>query len=189
MAVTAIEVAWLVEFPNYTPPADAAGAPTRFWSGEGDLDFAVDGTTRTWTGTLFGDRATVKAFPMQAVRQGAPARMRVEIEVGSDMAQLRTVILRDDPGPIEVRVHFIFRVAGTTAWNRLTRSRYGRISAGKFLNGIYEHEVESWSGDADRQTPKRWSHEQHIADHPGDGFFKFTSDLSQGTEIRWPQSG
>ena len=183
--VSVMQIAWLVEFPGYTPPAGAADAPTRFWSGEGPLEFAVDGTTRTWAGTLFGERATVQATPMQAVREGAPARLKVRIDVGSEADTLRHMILAEDPGPRPVRVRFLRRAPGAASWTLTSRQYYGRLSNGDFVNGSWQYELETYSGDADRQDPKQWSNEHQQARHPGDRGLEFTADLAQGREIRW----
>lgn len=184
----AIEVAWLVEFPGYTPPADSADAPTRLWEGEGDLEFAVDGTTRTWAGTRDGERAAVEAAPVQNVRQGAPSRTKIRILIGRNQAALRHLILRGDPGPIDVLVHFIYRPPGERDWSLLARNRRGQLSNGEFVGGAYEYELETYSGDVDRQQPRKWSNEQQLADHPGDRGLEFAADLAQGKDIRWPQS-
>ena len=188
---TELDIAWLVEFPGYVPPPDAAGAPVRFWSGEGDLEFAVDGTVRTWTGTVAvttARQALVQAAPVQNVRHGAPARAKVRVLVGTGADELRHLIVRADPGPLPVLIHFIYRATGADAWTKHARQRKGRLSNGQFVRGAYEYDLETYGGDGDRQTPKRWAHESQRLLHPGDGFFKFTADLAQGTEVRWPQS-
>ena len=187
-ATVAHDVRWLVEFPGYVPPPDSASAPIRFWDGEGDLDFDAGSGTQTWTGTRFGAIAAVKAGPIQNVREGAPSRTKVQVLVGDDADTLRHLILRGDPGPLPVRIHFIHRTPGAAAWTRLGRSRLGRLSGGNYVEGAYRYELETYAGDVDRQTPKRWSAEQQQALHPGDRFFEFTADLAQGREMRWPQS-
>ena len=185
--VEGIEVAWLVEFPTYTPPADLASAPIRFWSGEGDLEFDAGDGVKTWTGTTFGDLALVQVAPVQDVRQGTPSRTIVRILIGEDAETLRTLITRADPGPLAVKVHFLHRTAGSgNAWTRLARSRLGRLSGGKIQHGAYQFEIESYSGDVDRQRPEYWSNESQQAAHPGDRFFEFAADLAQGKDIRWP---
>lgn len=182
-----IEIAWLVEFPTYTPPADLSSAPVRFWSGEGDLDFDAGDGPKTWAGTAIGDLALVQVAPIQDVRQGTPSRTVVRILIGSDAETLRALITRADPGPLPIKVHFLYRPAGSgDAWTRLNRSRLGRLSGGKISHGAYEFEIESYSGDIDRQRPEFWSHESQIAAHPGDKFFAYAADLAQGKDIRWP---
>lgn len=181
------DVRWLVEFPGYAPPAEFADAPQRFWSGEGDLSLAVQGgAARTWTGTTVGGTALVLAAPIENTRHGAPARATVRVLVGRDADTLRALIVRGDPGPLTVKVHLIRRETGSgDAWIRIPRTRTGRLSSGGFVGGAYEFEIESWSGDVDRQTPLIWSDTTQKARHAGDEFFGFAADLAQGRDIRW----
>ena len=170
-------VAWLIEFPSWPNAVEQY-----FWTGEGDLSF----DSKTWRGTTYDGIATVQASPIQNVRQGAPSRVVVNIAVGTPLDTIRHQIVSKDPGPIAVIIRMIYRNSPSDAWTELARKRIGRLSNPTFINGMWSYEIESYSGDIDRYAPKRWSHPDQIAEHPGDMFFEFAAGYESGTDVKWP---
>ena len=168
-------VAWVATLHNVgDPPEDL-----RLWSGMGDL---------TYGGNVFqGVTGASGAFAgISAVEQtlGSPVS-RVEAILMVPPAAVRE-ILSFDAGPVNVDIQFIFSADYGDTWNDAPVSVHGRLSNPRLDNGVYTVEIETWTGDADRGTPKLWSDDAQKTEYPGDKAFQFAAQLESGIEARWP---
>ena len=159
------------------------GEPFRVWSGEGDLEYGGE----TWNGTILGPSgdkgALVQIGPDQNVL-GSPAR-RTTIAVAVPPSAVRRM-LEYDAGPIPVTVDYIYSEDSGRTWQATGHSIAGRLSRPRFEGGIYSVEVETYSGDVDRGTPRMWSDEAQKQRDPTDKGFEFMRQISQGVETKWP---
>ena len=168
---------WTFEFLQYDPtvPVDRR-PPTRYWSGSGDL--TIGGNVHTGTGGLISIVAPDEAA-------GQPSRMTVAVAV--DDADTRAILSRDF-GPVEVLVRWIFFNASSVdpVWRETRKSFRGRLSAPVISRGEYRVDIESRISDIDRGRIVQWSHDAHIARHPGDRGMEYLKDYAAGVETKWP---
>ena len=120
---------------------------------------------------------------------GEPAA-RVSIELDATELGFRVAILSADPGPAPVDVWtatpMVRPDVGAPPW-RVLRHVGGRLSASGVSGGIWRAEVETWSGDLDRQPRLDWSDAAQRRRHPGDRGFEYLAALAtMHRRLRWP---
>ena len=155
--------------------------PHRVWSGYGDLQFEGE----IWTGTQSQQGPFVAISPLTN-NVGEPAR-RASVSIAVPKSTIRQM-LAVDVGPVEVSIKPIQSQNNGKSWIRLARGFKGFLSRPNFDSNtsIYTVELETWSGDSDRGSPRYWSDEHQRQEHPGDKGFEFARALAEGEEISWP---
>lgn len=168
MTIENLQVAWLCSFVNTT---------YRFWSGEGDLSF--DSVTYTGAGQL------IEISPAEVDLKSQNRRLTASLALNDDPA-IRQAFMQD-PGPLTVEVNWIYSEDNGKTWTRLPRKYVGRLSNPKFVNNVYQVELETYAGDVDRGRPRRWSDEDQRAYYPGDKGMEYMRELEQGIDkVLWP---
>lgn len=155
--------------------------PHRVWSGYGELQFEGE----TWLGTQSEQGPFVAISPFTN-NVGEPAK-RASVSIAVPKTAIRQM-LAVDVGPVEVKINSIQSQNNGRSWIRLGRGFKGFLSRPTFdsNSSIYTVELETWSGDSDRGSPRYWSDEHQRQEHPGDRGFEFARALAEGEEITWP---
>ena len=167
-------IGWTIKLTGIDDPPQTV----YWWSGEGNI--TVAGTTyqgATVNGQAFLDISAVDQTQGLPIKR-ATARMAVAPELTRRM-------LQQDYGPIPIEVGWVRSRDGGRTWTRLPRSFTGRLSSPRLLDGLYEVEIETVLGDADRGTPLRWSYEAHVHRH-NDKFFEAVASYAGGIDVSWP---
>lgn len=164
-----------------TGPGDPPAWTRRLWTGP--VPILIGGRTYQPTGGPDGSLMGISGG--DSVAGGAGSRTRVHIFVWP------TSVLRDlsqDIGPARVDIHWIMSPDYGLSW-RVLRTFRGRLSDPVLdrTTGEYSFDLETYSGDRDRQRPLYWSDEQQEARHPGDRGMEHLSELAAGKRIDWPR--
>ena len=111
---------------------------------------------RNINGVTLDGGAFVSISPIE-VNQGAPnKRVRIKmVAVGEVIRRL----LQQDYGPLPITITLIRSSDTGRTWQSIGRSFKGRLSNPLLAKGIYEVEVETHLGDADKGVPRKWSFE------------------------------
>ena len=121
----------------------------RVWSGEGTLTFEGE----TWIGGIGGELEIENAVS----RIGAPnERMRIHINLTTPAQR---ALALTDPGPLQIRIGYIYRTPGTSTWTRLQRYQVGWLSEPTLDGGRYSITLEYESGRDNSVGPIMWSYE------------------------------
>lgn len=188
------EVAMLMEFEVANQPSTPL--ETRYWTGQGELDFDAGSGTQTWHGTTFNENSLVSLSPLQSTTGSIPQRVQGRIIIGELADLQRHAALERDLGPLPVDIHLIFKnTAGT--WTRL-RTFEGRTGESGLINGDWNFTVEQRDHDRDRKEERVVSHETLYARkfEYGSGNTKrtvrnargleFLQSLVNNKQIKWP---
>ena len=95
--------------------------------------------------------------------------------------------IEQDLGPAAITIRWaISRDKGQT-WSFLSELFVGRLSNGSIdlQTGIWSFDLETWHGDADRITTRRWSYDEQYRRASGDRGFEYMSELAAGVDIEW----
>ena len=182
-----VQIEYLIEF-------DVSEQPTtplqeRWWTGNGNLNFAVGGGAAVeWQGTRWGDNTVVDVSGIDSTSEDVSQRISLSMAFSSVNATLRNALNEKDLGPIPVTIYIVWKRAGDAAWNRLPRTIKGRTSRSGMTEGTWSVEVENRNHDRDRKAPDRWADTVQKVIHPGDKGMEFMTALEEGHkfEFTWP---
>ena len=159
-------------------PAFGSFPATNLWTGEGNV--TVGGVE--YTGTTIAGQSYMSVEPVEQTLGTPDVRARVRLGLAGATARR---IWQEDPGPLLVTLGLLESRDGVT-WEAVDWGWSGYTSDGPYQDGVLSVELETWTGDVGRPSPKMYSHESHTADHPGDLFFEFMRGLASGQMIRQP---
>ena len=190
------ETANLVEF--FFTAANPANAdfPTRFWSGPGELTFALPNeSAKTWTGIVVNDQAILDLSAIDSTAQGVAERMVMSVAIGKNADAKRHAILERDLGAISFNLHFIWRGRGSDTWLYFPRTFKGRLSNSRYAKGRWNYDVEGRVHDNSRLRSAIWAHDNQkdrwrnaASGNTGDDLgFNYLKDLEAGKDIQWPR--
>ena len=144
----------------------------RYWSGAEDLAFE----TETWR----AGGQLLRVGRTSDDTKGPDRRVRLQlVDPDLDRAWLAAA-----PGPERVEIIWLRRSSPGVAWGVLKRA-YGRLGRVVRLAGVWEAEIEP-RGALARRRPRRWSHTDQVAAHPGDRGLEYMAGLAEGISVIWP---
>ena len=190
------EAANLVEFFFTASNPAHDDFPTRFWSGQGDLEFALPGeSAKTWLGTKVNEESVLEISSLENTAQGVAERLVMTVAVGKNADAKRHAILERDLGVLSFNLHFIRRDRGSDTWRYFPRTFKGRLSNSRFAQGKWWYDVEGRVHDSERLRSAVWAHENQkdrwknlAAGNTGDDLgFEYLKDLEAGKKIQWPR--
>ena len=156
-------------------------SPFRLWSGEGST--TISG--KSYQGTTFsgGGLIAVENAPISVGDNTTRAKITIAVPTSAIREMLSI-----DVGPVWVEAFNIISNDNGKTWIRLPTGIAGRLSKPFFdvEGSLYNVEIETYSGDADRGVPKLWSDENQRNDYPEDLGFEFMRNYETGIDIKWP---
>ena len=114
---------------------------------------------------------------------GTPSR-RMTVAFAVTDPSIRLALLEDE-GPLMVRGRLIYSNTNGATWNLVGNQFIGRLSNPRMSSGTYTVELETYTGDINRNLPLKWSHESQVK-KSGDLAFEMAAQLSSSLEVRWP---
>ena len=169
--------------------------PERFWTGEGDLEYALPGESSfTWLGTRVNEQSVLDLSAVENVSQGVAERLVMSVAVGKNADAKRHAILERDLGAIEFNIYFIWRERGTADWLYFPRAFKGRLSNGRFAQGRWNYDVEGRVHDSSRLRAAIWANDNQrgryraISSATSDDLgMEYLKDLEAGKDLQWPR--
>ena len=150
------------------------------WTGEYDVDRDISGETKTFLG--LGQLLSVGSLDLSEGQQNE--RLTLALRVGDNIELLNELL--NDPGPLLVKVEWLFSKDNGQSIQKVPREFFGKLSAPKIQDRIYTVELETIKGDIDRAEIRFWSHEDQQIRDPSDTCFERCEKYAQGVEYRWP---
>lgn len=179
-------VGWIVKLDGIAEVDDDGDytgkrVPYRLWSGEGVV--RIDG--ESYQGVSTGQGSLMRISRVEDVIGAPTSRTTVDIAVPPNVIR---EMLDIDVGPIDVDLRYITSTDNGKNWTVLPVGVHGQLSRPTYSveGSIYTVEIETWSGDADRGIPKKWSHETQNSEFPNDLGMEFMRPLADSFEGSWP---
>ena len=150
------------------------------WTGEYDLTRSINGVDTVFMG--LGSIISVGGLNLTQGQQNQ--RLVISLKVGDDVALFNELL--NDPGPLLVKVEWLYSHDGGQTIQKVPREFFGSFSDPKIQDRIYVVELETIKGDVDRANVRYWSHEDQQMRDSTDTCFSRCAQYAQGIEHRWP---